>query len=76
MTRRRAIPIHVYCPPGSRWVILRGPARDLLTEAGVHGRWSNIDRGYEIAADHLPDLLARAAAHGILVRLHEKAATP
>jgi hypothetical protein len=75
VTGQQVRPLHVYVPPGSRWVVLRGPVRELLAEAGVHSRWSNALRGREVAADQLPDLLALADARGFLVRIHPKAAS-
>lgn len=73
----RLLPLHAYAVEGERFVLLRGPARDLLAQANIYGHWDNAQRGYEIRADRLPDLLALAdTLPGWLVRVHTRKATP
>lgn len=70
-------PLHAYpAPAGERFALLRGPARELLTQSRIHGYWDRTQHGYLIAADRLPDLLAYASTQtGWVVRVHPEAAT-
>lgn len=53
---------------GTRRLLVKGRARDLLRKHHVPAVWSNIDRGWWLDRDRLPDLLAQAQEDGVRIK--------
>ncbi len=67
--------LNVYDTGQGRYVLVRGPARDLLRDHGVPAVRSRIDRGWNLRRERLGDFLAMAQESGsYAVRLHHREA--
>lgn len=68
--------LRVYDEGAGKHVLLRGPIRHLLSEYRQPAVWSNIDRGWWLRRERLPDLMAQAAESGYAVRVHRAEQVP
>ena len=64
-------PIYLYQRPSQRYSLLRGYVTAITDGSSIVPSWSNVERGFLVRNDRLPELLARAELQGVDVRLRD-----